>query len=87
MSNLTHVPYMTPARFTMLLEDLLPGGKGDDIRASDVDAHELAMGMQVEMEHTSNRKQAREIAMDHLSEDPHYYRKLRDAGLADELKT
>jgi len=35
------------------------------------------MGIKVEMEHTRNRRLAREIAMDHLSEDPRYYTKLR----------
>jgi hypothetical protein len=38
---------------------------------------QLSMGMKVEMEHTNNRKRAEEIAMDHLSENPNYYTKLK----------
>jgi len=34
------------------------------------------MGIKVEMEHTDDRDVAREIAMDHLSEDANYYTKL-----------
>jgi hypothetical protein len=37
------------------------------------------------MEHTKDRKVAREIATDHLKEDRKYYCKLKKAGLADEL--
>ncbi len=70
----------------LLEKDRIPGGKGDGLRTSDVNQQELAMGIKVEMEHTSSRAIATEIALDHLSEDPHYYRRLRGAGLADELK-
>jgi len=70
----------------LLEKDRIPGGKGDRLRTSDVNQQELVMGIKVEMEHTSSRAVATEIALDHLSEDPHYYRRLRDAGLADELK-
>lgn len=38
---------------------------------------QLAMGMKVEMEHTKDKSKAKEIAMDHLWEDPNYYSKLR----------
>jgi hypothetical protein len=33
-------------------------------------------GIKVEMEHTDNKQMAKEIAMDHISEDPKYYDKL-----------
>ena len=49
-----------------------------------IDPDELLVGQKVEMEHTSSRDEAMKIAKDHLSEDPHYYKKLRDAGLIDE---
>lgn len=49
--------------------------------ASDFDPEELALGTETELEHTSDRKVASRIAMDHLTEDPHYYTKLRRAGL------
>jgi hypothetical protein len=38
---------------------------------------QLKKGIKVEMEHTKNRVVAREIAMDHLNEDPRYYDKLK----------
>lgn len=38
---------------------------------------ELERGMSVEMEHTKDKDLAREIAMDHLWEDPKYYTKLK----------
>lgn len=37
---------------------------------------ELAKGINVEYEHTTDRKLAREIALDHLKEMPDYYSKL-----------
>jgi hypothetical protein len=37
---------------------------------------QLAQGIKIEMEHTSLKSVAREIAMDHLGEDLHYYEKL-----------
>lgn len=42
---------------------------------------ELEKGMKVEMEHTSDPKVAKEIALDHLFEDPRYYTKLLRANL------
>lgn len=38
---------------------------------------QLIKGVNVEMEHTNNKKIAKEIAMDHLYEDPNYYTKLK----------
>jgi len=38
---------------------------------------QLEMGLEVEMEHTDNKDKAREIALDHLWEDPSYYSKLK----------
>jgi hypothetical protein len=37
---------------------------------------QLQKGMKVEMEHTKDKQMAKEIAMDHLFEDPKYYDKL-----------
>ena len=37
---------------------------------------QLEKGLKVEMEHTNSKKTAREIALDHLAEDPNYYNKL-----------
>jgi hypothetical protein len=38
---------------------------------------QLNKGIKVEMEHTKNKDEAKEIAMDHLWEDPNYYDKLK----------
>jgi len=39
---------------------------------------QLTKGIKVEMEHTKDSRIAREVAMDHLVEDPKYYDKLAD---------
>jgi hypothetical protein len=63
----------------------LTGGVGDATAPSNVNTKELSIGVQVEMEHTNDEKIATEIAMDHLTEDPEYYSKLVNAGLAKEF--
>ena len=44
--------------------------------STDAVEKQLAKGIKVEMEHTSLKSVAREIALDHLGEDLHYYEKL-----------
>lgn len=61
-----------------LKKDEIPGGLADDKTPKDFDEKDLQEGMKVEMEHTSDKKIAREIAMDHLTEDKHYYKKLKE---------
>jgi hypothetical protein len=46
------------------------GVSSEDIRVA------MTKGIKVEKEHTEDKSQAREIAMDHLFEDPKYYDKL-----------
>ena len=68
--------------------DSLEGGMSDDKSLADIanlhgaplELIELMMkwGIDVEMEHTKCPKLAKEIAMDHLVEDPIYYKKLKD---------
>jgi hypothetical protein len=55
---------------------MLPGGLGDYASAADFDPKQIAKGVKVEMEHTIDPKKAKEIALDHLTEDPFYYDKL-----------
>jgi hypothetical protein len=43
--------------------------------------NELMQGIKIEMEHTNNLAVAKEIALDHLKEDPKYYTKLTSIGL------
>lgn len=68
------------------LKDSLPGGKGDKASPKDFDPEQVKMGMKVEMEHTNDPHVALEVALDHLSENPSYYSKLKESGLADELE-
>lgn len=56
----------------------LEGGLGDDKSPSDFCPKQLAMGLEVEMEHTDDPKVALEIAIDHLTEMPDYYTRLND---------
>jgi hypothetical protein len=42
---------------------------------------QLYKGIKIEMEHTTDKAVANEIARDHLSEDPHYYDKLASLNL------
>lgn len=48
---------------------------------ADFDPEALAEGIRVEREHTKDPDLAREIAMDHLAEDPRYYEKLKKVAL------
>lgn len=57
-------------------KDKLKGGLADKRKPSQFNQKQLRKGMRVEREHTSDPKIAKEIAMDHLSEDSAYYRKL-----------
>lgn len=55
--------------------DVLPGGLADNKKPEDFDPEQLEKGIREEMkEHTNSRQIAQEIAMDHLTEDPNYYR-------------
>lgn len=49
-----------------------------------IDPKEIEMGTKHEHEHTQDDALARKIAMDHLKDDPHYYSKLKKAGLEQE---
>lgn len=54
----------------------IPGGMAEGKRVN-IDPHQLVMGQKVEMEHTRDPEIATEISMDHLTEDPRYYTKLK----------
>jgi hypothetical protein len=73
-------------------KDKIPGGLGSKLHGSMKQKHQeiadkhgvplqdiedqLEMGLKIEMEHTTDKAIAHEIAMDHLMEDPHYYTNL-----------
>lgn len=52
-------------------------GMGSNLAKEDVDPEQLAMGIEIELEHTENRELAEKITLDHLDEDPIYYTKLK----------
>jgi len=55
----------------------IPGGIADQMVPSQFEESDLVDGIRIEMEHTNDLYIAREIAMDHLAEDPDYYKKLK----------
>lgn len=58
-------------------KDKISGGLADNESPKDFDHEALSEGIKVEGEHTDDIHLAMEIAMDHLSEDPEYYKKLK----------
>lgn len=76
-----------------LWKDKLPGGLADKKTPTDFPPEKLREGSAVEREHTSDPVLQTEIAMDHMTEDPNYYPKLKrmeagekKAGILDVLK-
>jgi hypothetical protein len=59
----------------------IPSGLSQYKQPKDFDQAQLRAGMKVEMEHTSDSRIAKEIAMDHLTEDKEYYIKLKKVNL------
>jgi hypothetical protein len=82
----THHQVLQKSQSAKLKKDQLPGGKGDSKPDSAFDKKQLSLGRKVEMEHVNSANLANEITKDHLTEDPNYYSKLKEAGLADELE-
>jgi len=60
-----------------MADDKLPGGLADNKSPSDFNKSMLEEGIKIELEHTSDKLLAREIAMDHLTEDKEYYNRLK----------
>ena len=67
-------------------KDLIPGGLADGKKPSDFPKKSIQQGSKVEREHTSSKAIAKEIAMDHLTEDPKYYDKLKTIEKSDGSK-
>jgi hypothetical protein len=80
-------------------ENNLVGGKSDKLSLQDIAdkfdvslekiKSQLQKGVKVEMEHTSNKEKAKEIATDHISEFPDYYDRLEkmENKASKEIKT
>lgn len=62
---------------TKTAADKLFGGLADGMPDSKFSPKALAEGVKHEHEHTNNDQVAKEIAKDHLSEDPRYYKKVK----------
>jgi len=82
----SHIKAWIPVLTHEEKSDQVPGGKGDNKTDKDFNTKQITMGHKVEKEHTKSPKIAAEITRDHLSENPNYYSKLKDSGLADELE-
>jgi len=54
----------------------IKGGKGDKLIPDQVNYYEFTKGWKCELEHTDDIDKAKEIALDHLAEDPIYYTRL-----------
>ena len=77
----------TKEQTSKMKSNKLKGGLSDKMTISDIAkkhkvdvdqlTKQLSKGMKAEMEHTKDRKKAKEIAMDHIVEDPKYYDKLK----------
>lgn len=57
-------------------KEQLEGGLANGKKPDDFDKKKLQEGSKVEKEHSTNKNISTEIAMDHLTEDPNYYKKL-----------
>jgi hypothetical protein len=60
------------------VKDKLYGGLADELPDEMFDPEQLAIGIEVEMEHTNDKDLAKEIAKDHIREHPNYYTLLKD---------
>jgi hypothetical protein len=76
---LTALPFgdMVGAAKAAARGEKLVGGEADGVPASKLPAKALAEGAEHEKEHTKDPKIQKEIASDHLVEDPAYYEKLK----------
>ena len=77
--RILNVSVLTPEQLQEYKLDVKP-----TVDAKDVDPKELKKGIEVEKEHTTDIETATRIALNHLSEDPHYYTKLDKAKLEEE---
>ena len=59
-------------------KEAIPGGLAAGKSDVDFDPEQIAKGIKVELEHTGDREKAKEIARDHLVENPKYYDYLKE---------
>jgi len=73
-------------KYTFKMKNTIKGGKADKMSVEDIAKKfkvsvdtvkaQIKKGISVEMEHTSDKEKATEIAMDHISEFADYYDRL-----------
>lgn len=63
--------------FSKNYKDKIPGGLADNKIPQDFDKNSLQKGINIQKQHTSDDNIAKQIAMDHLTEDKNYYQKLQ----------
>jgi len=61
---------------TKSFKEKIPEGRSSGKKPSDFSEDAIQKGIKIELEHTSDRELAKEIAMDHLDEFPDYYEEL-----------
>lgn len=61
----------------ILGKEKLPGGRASGKSPSDFDPALIEEGLKVEKEHTTDKRVAVEIVMDHLMESDNYYKELK----------
>ena len=69
---------MTLIKLATQNPDKIKGGLADNKSPKSFSPHQLKEGIKVEMEHTNSKAIAKEIAMDHLTEIPDYYTRLKN---------
>jgi hypothetical protein len=76
MAAINHLIAEASKKQAAAVKDVLSGGEADHKPDSEFPTEALAEGKKHEREHTDNAEIAKEIAKDHLSEDPAYYEKV-----------
>ena len=62
--------------YPLRIPDIIIPPSGTNPLAETDNSKQLQAGIEIELEHTTNRNLAKQIALDHLKEDPKYYTKL-----------
>jgi hypothetical protein len=83
-ANIPREPEDAPNQYTKTNSKMSNMGNLEEDN-SGFDKHEMSMGMEVEKEHGNDINMIHKTVKDHLKEDPHYYTKLKNAGLEESL--
>ena len=64
-------------KLSKISKDNIKGGLAQNTPDTDYPQDQIEQGIKVEKEHTTDKKIAKEIAKDHLKENPKYYTELK----------